>query len=175
MPAFTDSVDTTGTYTAGICGEKTFILDSGLPAFLSITVGAVDPVLDPFTINYDQSLATEADIGQNIIVTTVTLKEYAGVTMERKGWFAFEIECPDFVVSSTLDSQLSPGPHQYDLASGTTLSLVAPVVSLHPANCFTVSTYLVKEEATGHVPSYVFATVSTVDILTNDRAFKGMR
>ena len=51
MPAFTDSVDSVGAYTTGICGEKQIVLDPATPAFLSIIPGS-DPVLDQFDIQY---------------------------------------------------------------------------------------------------------------------------
>ena len=91
MPAFTDSVDD-GSYPTGVCGEKTLTLDAGTPAFLILTQG-VDPVLDPFTIDYDQALATEADIGVHTIAYRVTMKEYSGTTTvtELSGTFIFEI------------------------------------------------------------------------------------
>ena len=36
VPAFTDSVDTTNSYTTGICGEKSVTLDASTPSFLTI-------------------------------------------------------------------------------------------------------------------------------------------
>ena len=78
IPAFSDSIDALGTYTTGICGEKDIVLNSP-PLFISITKG-LDPILNPFTIDYDQTQATEADIGIHTISYTVTVKEYASLT-----------------------------------------------------------------------------------------------
>ena len=56
--AITDSVDdsASATYSTGICGTKTFALDSSSPAYLSSSGS------DPIVFSYDQSLATTDDI-----------------------------------------------------------------------------------------------------------------
>ena len=63
------------------------------PSFLWLTKGT-DPLTDPFTIDYDQTTATEADIGPHTISYTVTMTEYAALTTPISGSFTFEIECP---------------------------------------------------------------------------------
>ena len=85
MPAFGDSVDGasniagTGNYAIGICGEKEITLDAGTPAFLTLTPDSSDPILNAFTIDYDETNASEADdIGIHTIQYTVTFKEYIG-------------------------------------------------------------------------------------------------
>lgn len=55
MPAFTDSVDSGGGHATGICGEKLVTLDAPIPPYLSITLDGVDPILNPFTIDFDAS------------------------------------------------------------------------------------------------------------------------
>jgi hypothetical protein len=140
VPAFTDDVDGTGSYTLAICGEKQFALDPSTPSFLTMTPG-FDPVLDSFTINYNEALAVEAtDIRIHTITYTVTILEYTGIATVHTGTFDFEIRCPDFVVTSTLDAAIDASS-DYDVASGSTLSLTAPSISLTPAVCFTVSSY----------------------------------
>ena len=52
VSAFTDSVDSTTTYTKGICGEKTVTLGASTPSFLSVTVGT-DPINDDLVIVFD--------------------------------------------------------------------------------------------------------------------------
>ena len=60
--AYTDSVDDTGDYTTGICGEKKITLNVSTPSYLILESG-LDPVLDNFSIDYDQANALESDIG----------------------------------------------------------------------------------------------------------------
>ena len=44
IPEFTDSIEDSGAYYKGICGEKRVVLDPSAPAFLSITPHDIDPV-----------------------------------------------------------------------------------------------------------------------------------
>ena len=90
VPAFTDSVDSTGTYTAGIFGVKTFALDAATPSFLTLSPGA-DQLVDAYTIDYDQTAATESDIGVHTIDYTVTITEYTGIATVLASTFTFEI------------------------------------------------------------------------------------
>ena len=46
--AFSDDLDSAGTYTKGICGEKTVTLDPATPAFLSLVIDADDPLVNDF-------------------------------------------------------------------------------------------------------------------------------
>jgi len=92
VPAFGDSVELGGGYAQGTCGEKDIVLNSP-PAFISLTKGT-SPLTDPFTIDYDQTSATEADIGIHTISYTVTMTQYPGPTTSITGSFTFEIKCP---------------------------------------------------------------------------------
>ena len=78
VPAFTDSVDSTNTYSVGICGEKLFELISP-PAFLSVTLGT-NKITDPFTINYDSSKVKESEVqGPSLVQYKVSFKDYDGL------------------------------------------------------------------------------------------------
>ena len=73
MPAFTDSVDATSSYAAGICGEKRMILDASPPAYLSIiSISATSP----FKVKFNHLLASASDIGSHTINYTVKSIEY---------------------------------------------------------------------------------------------------
>ena len=72
---------------AGICGEKEVTFDAGTPAFLTLTPDATDPILNAFTIYYDESLATESDIMIHTISYTVASKEYGGEMTSLTGTF----------------------------------------------------------------------------------------
>ena len=72
---------------AGICGEKEVTLDAGTPNFLTLTSDATDPILNPFTIDYDESLATYLDVMVHIISYTVAFKEYGGDIASHTGTF----------------------------------------------------------------------------------------
>ena len=77
IPAFMDSVDASGTYPLGYCGEKTVILDADAPSFLSITQYATDPSRNNFMITFDSAAVTEADIGVYSVGYTVSFEENA--------------------------------------------------------------------------------------------------
>ena len=85
MPAFTDSVDSGGGHATGICGEKQVTLDTPKPTYLSLTMDGVDPTLNPFTIDFDDSSATEADIATHTISYTVSFVEYVGIASDFSG------------------------------------------------------------------------------------------
>ena len=88
MAAFSDSVDSTGTYSTGICGEKLVALTSP-PAFVSITLGA-NKITDPFTINYDGSHASESDVFVSYSVQySVSFKEYGVAIAALQSSFTF--------------------------------------------------------------------------------------
>ena len=116
------------------------------PAFISLTKGT-DPLTDPFTIDYDQSAATEADIGIHTISYTVTMTEYAALTTPITGSFTFEIECPILVATFNLDVPIV-AYSDYDVGSNVTLSLTSPLVSVNPSQCYSVTTYTVVDSAT---------------------------
>ena len=76
---FLDTVDTDVAFAypfaQGACGEKEFDIPS-LPAFLTLTIGT-DPLIDPITLHYDDSLATDDDIMVHEIQYTVTSADYS--------------------------------------------------------------------------------------------------
>ena len=59
FPAYQDDHDSSNT---GICGEKTITLDPSTPTFLTLVPNPSDPVFGAFTIQFDDSTATEDDI-----------------------------------------------------------------------------------------------------------------
>ena len=76
VPAFTDSVDVTSTYSLGICGDKLITLDGSTPSFLSLS----DATLDPFKVEYDGDNASESDVGiSHTVKYAVSFKEYSGI------------------------------------------------------------------------------------------------
>lgn len=86
-PAFEDSVDQAGTYTAGVCGPKRLTLSNGTPGFIT-----VENAQSSFNLVYNNALADENDAGQRTIDYTVSFFNYAGVTQALAGSFVFEIE-----------------------------------------------------------------------------------
>lgn len=108
-----------------ICGEKKFEFDAAVPPFLSVTYNSV-PTGNPFTIEYDQALATTADIGVTYTIDyTVTIVDYTGLATVLSDQLTFQIACPDLVSSSTLDTQIVSFV-EYDVASGAIASLDFP-------------------------------------------------
>ena len=90
-PTFLDSVDITGTYSQGVCGEKTVTLDpTGCPAFLTLQPDPVDPILNDFKLVYSNTGATEADIKMHTCSYSVASKEYTSIP-SIIGTFQFEI------------------------------------------------------------------------------------
>lgn len=185
VPAFTDTVDGatdlpgTGTYPTGVCGEKVVTLDPNI-LFMSSTADATDPVLNNFVIDYDQNAgATVDDVILHTISYTVSSLEYGGHIPDLASSFEFEIICPEKIISSTLVQPMETIA-EYDVASGQTLSLVTPLVSLHPLPCFTVEKFKVYDAATDEeVTDYVTVsgtpTEGTIEILTDDRSLVGMQ
>ena len=76
ISAFQDSVDASGLYLTGICGEKLVELDPSTPNFLSVQRDSVDPVLNDFSIVYNHNLAIESDIQTHTISYSVKSVEY---------------------------------------------------------------------------------------------------
>ena len=107
VPAFTDSIDATGTYSS-LCGEKRLSLEANSPAYLSIVADLEDPVTKDFSVSYDHTKATEADIGTHTIDYTVSSVDYQMIPAI-KGTFRFTIEPletkpadPDPITSSSV-------------------------------------------------------------------------
>ena len=94
---FTPFTDTTeGVKGIGVCGEKLVELDDDTPTFLTLTPGVWSyPNNADFTINFDDTTATEEDIKVHTINYSVSLVEYEGVVTPLEGSFEFEIYCPD--------------------------------------------------------------------------------
>ena len=85
----------------GICGEKIVELDEDTPPFLTLTSGVWSyPNNADFTINFDDSYATENDIKVHIINYTVSLVEYDGIVSPHHGSFEFDIRCSTLMTSS---------------------------------------------------------------------------
>ena len=101
MTAFTDSVDATSSYTAGICGEKRMILDALAPTFLSIISSSAT---SPFKVKFDHSLETASEIGSHTINYTVKSIEYSMVP-DITGTFTFQIKktCTSLTASTLLN------------------------------------------------------------------------
>ena len=98
-------------------------------------------------------------------------KEYSALASE-SSTFEFEIQCPTLATSSNLDTAIE-AQSVYDVASGTTLSLTTPVVTVNPVNCFSVTSFDVTDASSLNVPAYLSTSVSTIDIFTDDRSFLG--
>ena len=77
MVAFSDSVDTTGSYAFGICGVKTIALSVATPSFMSLTLGA-NQLVDVMTFTFDTSAVALADAAVYTIDYTVTFANYPG-------------------------------------------------------------------------------------------------
>ena len=143
MLAFTDSVDGGG-YSTGICGEKQITLNPGSPAFLTLVPDSTDPTLNNFSIDYDQSAATESDIGTLFTVSyTVTIKEYSGITVDHTASFTFEIKCP----STYTEDSFSGGAvtNYFNLLTDTTIQITLPTLSGIPLSCHSVTWNVLRQ------------------------------
>ena len=79
MPAFTDTIDdlNNADYGQGVCGEKRLTLDAGGLAYLSMTYDEDDRVLGSACLDYDESMAFEADVQDpKTVQYTVTNVDY---------------------------------------------------------------------------------------------------
>ena len=65
-----------------------------------LTSDPSDPVLNPFTINFDDSTTTEDDIRIHTVNYEVEMIEYSGIVSKITDSFTFEITCPILVTSS---------------------------------------------------------------------------
>ena len=138
VPAFTDSIDVAGGYARGICGEKIVTLDSSAPSYLSISLDSVDPIMNPFMIEYDESLATEANIGVHSISYTVSFAEYSGIATDlTTETFTFEITCPTSSISYSEDAFVS-STTIFDLLEYQSESITLPTLSSSALSCFSV-------------------------------------
>ena len=103
VPAFTDSVDATGSYSTGACGEKVVTLDAAAPAFMTVTPDA-DPISGQLTIKYAEADATKDDVEltgkTHTVAYTVTSQEYDAQISSISDSFTVTIICPDHVLDS---------------------------------------------------------------------------
>lgn len=134
VPPFTDSVDATGSYSTGICGQKLVTLDAATPPFLSVTPGA-NPVTDYFFINYDEAQASELDIGTHTITYTVEITDYAGITTVLTDTFEFTIQCSP----SYTEDAYPGGTTTFDLLTDTSATIALPTISGIIASCYTLT------------------------------------
>ena len=105
---------------------------------MTLTPEASNPSLNPFTLDYDDSMSIDADVNQvHVVAYTVQFKEYSGIASEKKTTFNFEVKCPASVISSTLDTAITPSS-TYDVAYPKSLILTAPAITLVPSVCFHV-------------------------------------
>ena len=74
---------------------------------MTLTVDSSDPILNNFTIDYAQSLASESDIGSHTIGYEVSSKEYSSqVASLTSSSFAINILSPSTTTESTVSSAL---------------------------------------------------------------------
>ena len=87
MSAFTDSIDSSasGTYPAGICGEKRLTLDSSSPAFVQVKLPSANAATSPASLAFDHTKAVGADIKTHVVNYTVKMVEYDGIVAEISG------------------------------------------------------------------------------------------
>ena len=134
VPVFADSVEQ-GSYAQGTCGEKEVQLVAP-PSFISLTKGS-DPLTDPFTITYDDSTATEADIGTHTITYTVKIKEYAAITTQITGTFSFEIQCP--TIAALTENSWTASSTTFSLMQNRSKTVAFPSISFSPTSCFSLT------------------------------------
>ena len=103
---------------------------------MTLTPDVSDPILNPFTLDYDDSLSIDANVNMiHAVAYTVKFKEYFGIAPEKKTTFSFEVKCPATVVSSTLDTAITSSS-KYDVANPKSHILAAPAITLVPSVCF---------------------------------------
>ena len=62
MSPYSDTVDQSGLYYYGACGEKIVTFDAGTPAFIAISADGTDPINNDLTITYSEAGATSSDV-----------------------------------------------------------------------------------------------------------------
>lgn len=150
-------------------------LDVATPSFVSLTIGA-DPINDAFKINYDGAKAVDQDVGvTHVINYKVTFKEYAGIAAHT-GSFNFIIKCPETVVSSAISKAIESFNY-YDVPNPAMSTIEAPVITLIPGVCFTITGYklTLKDDPAATLPEFiaVAADLSGIVVNTNDRQYVG--
>lgn len=131
-PAFTDSVDATGLYPTGICGEKIFSFAASVPDFMILTLGA-DPILDQFRIDYDHTQTTILDVvpGGYTIGYEVDWAEYSSYNFWLTGGFHLDVQC-----TATEDAGYIGGTTNFNLLADSTVLIPMPTISNAPSTCF---------------------------------------
>ena len=176
---FTDSVDTTASYTKGICGEKVVSLGLTAPLFVTVVLDSTDRINNPFKVNYDGSKATEDDVGKDLVIAyTVKLQEYAGILTDYTATFEFKIVCPALVQIKTLTVP-THALNFYDVADPEKSKIKIPTIVLLPGVCFKVESYEIalKDAKLGDLPPEFIAMKSdksNFEVLTNDRSYVGL-
>ena len=163
-------MDAIGSYAQGVCGELRIALNAGTPPFLSITADPSDPVTQPFSVNYDYTQANEVDIATHTVHYTVSSVRYSGMVVDHTGTFSFQIVCPDNVGTSTITTATID--YTYDLASGLTDSITAPVIAFTPSSCFTITTYVLTDNVSNLIVDYVTVSSTTIGINSQDWTLK---
>ncbi len=146
-------------------------MDAGTPSFLTLTADPTDPINNPFTVAYDATKAVEADIKEHTINYTVRSKDYAGIVDDLSGSFKFTIECPDKVISSTLDTPTASTT--YDLASGKPSPIAFPIILVNPSACFSIDSYVITNSEDDPI-TYVQATATNIEINSSDLSLVGL-
>ena len=94
VPVFLTSVDLTGDYPLGICGEIQIVLHEDTPQFISKATDLVDAAVNPWYIVYNKLFARVYDNGRHTVKYQLASKEYSGLIMSFEDTLVFEVTCP---------------------------------------------------------------------------------
>ena len=108
MSSYSDSVDQSGSYHYGACGEKIVTFDAGAPSFIAISADGTDPINNDLTIVYSEAGATSSDVElTHTISFQVSSKEYGPTHIPNLAdSFTIRIVCPSEVYESTYSKTL---------------------------------------------------------------------
>ena len=84
-------MDSEGFYSQGACGEKRVTLGSSTPSFITLATNSSNPVTSNFTVKYDDSLATQADIKSYSISFDVSSVEYPADVASISGYLTINL------------------------------------------------------------------------------------
>ena len=73
---------------------------------MTLTSDPSNPVLNSFTIDFDDSTATDDDVKIHTVNYEVEMIEYSGIVSKLTDSFTFEITCPASLTSSSLVSPI---------------------------------------------------------------------
>ena len=119
-------MDSTGTYTKGICGEKTMTLDAGHPSFLYVTVGT-DPINDDLAIVFNTATAVITDCQVYTVSYTVAFADYASLATLTS---TFTFELVDACIGATINtSAIGPLSAIWHTDSGSALNFAQTAFS----------------------------------------------